>query len=217
MKLKVRASQMGRLMTLPRSKKARENNELSETAKSYVKEVAYSDFFGIKKEFSSKELEKGIICEQDSIDLLNLVEFAEYNKAEEFGDNGWLTGHPDILTENSVIDIKTAWSFETFPFLQKDMDAVVKKSKYEWQLRAYMMLFEKEESKIVYCLVDTPDELLSDFDNEDIHKVNHIEPNKRISCSQIFKRDKGIEMQMKSVYDSANEYYQEVMNELKNK
>ena len=216
-KLKVRASQMGRLMTLPRSKKARENNELSETAKSYVKEVAYSDFFGIKKEFSSKELEKGIICEQDSIDLLNLVEFAEYNKSEEFGDNGWLTGHPDIITDNSVIDIKTAWSFDTFPILQNDMDAVVKKSKYEWQVRAYMMLFEKENAKVVYCLVDTPDDLLSDWDNEAIHKVSHIEPNKRISCSQIFKRDKGIEMQMKSVYDSANEYYKEIINELKNK
>jgi len=208
---------MGRLMTLPRSKKARENNELSETAKSYVKEVAYSDFFGIKKEFSSKELEKGIICEQDSIDLLNLVEFAEYNKSEEFGDNGWLTGHPDIITDNSVIDIKTAWSFDTFPILQNDMDAVVKKSKYEWQVRAYMMLFEKENAKVVYCLVDTPDDLLSDWDNEAIHKVSHIEPNKRVSYSETFKRDIEIEKQMKSVYDSANEYYQEVMNELKNK
>src|SRR5690625_5153647 len=99
--LKVRASQMGRLMTLPRSKKGRENNELSETAKSYVKEVAYSDFFGIKKEFSSKELEKGIICEQDSIDLLTLVEFAEYNQSEEFGDNGWRTLSSSGLKKNS--------------------------------------------------------------------------------------------------------------------
>lgn len=192
------------------------NLKLSETAKTYIKDCANYDFFGIKKEFSSKELEKGIICEQDSIDLLNLVEFQSYEKNKIRKDLGWLSGECDI-DDDIIIDIKTAWSFDTFPMLKKDVDKYIKQGGHEWQLRSYMLLFGKEESKVACCLVDTPDDLLSDWDNEAIHKVSHIEPNKRVSYSGTFKRDLEIEKQMKAVYDSANKYYQSVINELKNK
>src|SRR5690606_20123701 len=109
----VRSSSLSRLMTNPRSKK----EVLSETAKSYIKEIAYQDFFGIRKQFTTKEMEKGNMCEQYVIDLLNIVTFENYVKSDAKGYNGWLSGHPDILTEDEVIDIKTSWSFDTFPFL----------------------------------------------------------------------------------------------------
>lgn len=190
---------------------------LSETAKAYIKEVAYCEFFGIEKDVFTKEISKGIQCEQDSIDLLNLVEFENYSKSTESENNGWLTGHPDILTDTSVIDIKTSWSFDTFPMLQEDADKIVATAKYEWQVRGYMMLFEKESAKVAFCLVDTPDELLSDWDNELIHKVSHIAPQKRITYSQTFTRCLEIEKKIKERYDLANAYYRKIIFELKNK
>lgn len=209
----VRCSRLGDLMTDARSK----SQPLSETAKSYIKEVAYCNFFGIEKDISTKEMTKGIECEQDSIDLLNLVEFENYKKSTESGNNGWLTGHPDILTNDLVIDIKTSWSFYTFPMLQEEADKIVSSAKYEWQLRGYMMLFEKETAKIIFCLVDTPDELLSDWDDELIHKISHIAPNKRITYSQTFTRCLEIENKIKERYALANEYYKKILIELKNK
>ena len=211
--LKIRCSALGMLMTNPRKK----TEVLSETAKSYIKNVAYSDFFGIKKEISTKEMTKGIECEQDTIDLLNLVEFENYTKSDASGDNGWLTGHPDILTDTGVIDVKTSWSFETFPILQEDVEKMIVASKYEWQVRGYMMLFEKEWAKVVWGLVDTPDELLTEWDNEALHKVSHIEPNKRISCSKSFERCLDIESEIKERYDAGNEFYKQIIEELKNK
>lgn len=211
--LKVRCSRLGDLMTSSRSKK----DVLSETAKSYIKEVAFLDFFGIQKEVSTKQMAKGIEQEDESISLLNLVSFEDYKKNEKHFDNGWLTGTPDIIGDDVIIDIKTAWSLETFPMLKDEMDKYVSKGKYEWQVRGYMMLTESNRAMVVSCMVDTPDDLLSDWDDELIHKVDYIQPNKRVSYSDVFERDYDIEKLIKDRYNHANEYYKSIINELERK
>lgn len=216
MEFKARASSFHKLMTEPKTKADKDAGNLSETAKAYVKEQAYADFFGIRKVLDTKEIKKGLWCEQDGIDLINLVEFTDYEKNLVRRDIGWLSGTCDI-NANRIIDVKVAWSFDTFPMLSDDMVKYVKNGGYEWQLRCYMLLYGRDEAQIASCLVDTPDELLTDYDNEDLHKVSHIQPNKRLTYSNVFVRDTEIEKRMKLIYDRANEYYKSIINELKSK
>lgn len=210
--LTVRPSSLSRLMTNSRSKK----DLLSETAKSYVKECVLSDFYGIEKSLYNKQLGKGTFCEDETIDLLNIVEFESFEKNEVTKDIGWIKGTCDIDSK-CLVDIKTSWDFNTFPHFKEDADKIVKKSGYEWQVRAYMMLYNRDSARVVFGLVDTPDDLLSDYDDEAIHKISHIEPNKRITSSSIFHRCDEKENQIKERYEIANEYYQELYNQLKNK
>jgi hypothetical protein len=56
------------------------------------------------------------------------------------------------------VDIKCSWNHTTFPLTDKEVPT----KDYYWQLQGYMALTDFEESKLVYCLVDTPDELIFD-------------------------------------------------------
>jgi hypothetical protein len=206
--MKWRASQIGKLMTTSRSK----TDALSQTAKSYINQIAKENFYGYSTELSSKYLDKGTNQELESINLLNSVRFTDHKKNTLRLENDFITGECDIITNESIIDIKTSWSLDTFPELPEDIDA----KEYEWQGRAYMMLYNRFEFELVYCLVSTWDEFLSEWDNKMIHKVDHIEPHLRIT-SVMFERDLEIEAQMIERCQLATEYYIERMNKLNNK
>ncbi|NBV92122.1 MAG: hypothetical protein EBR91_08140 [Flavobacteriia bacterium] len=206
--MKWRASQIGKLMTTSRSK----TDALSQTAKSYINQIAKENFYGYSTELSSKYLDKGTNQELESINLLNAVRFTDHKKNTLRLENDFITGECDIITNDSVIDVKTPWSLDTFPELPEDIDA----KEYEWQGRAYMMLYNRFEFELVYCLVSTWDEFLSEWDNKTIHKVDHIEPHLRIT-SVMFERDLEIEAQMIERCQLANEYYIERINKLNNK
>ena len=207
--MKFRASQLGKLMTSSRTK----GEVLGQTAKSYIIQKAKEDFFEYKTELTNKYVMKGIHQEQDSIDLLNAVRFESYKKNEKREENEWLTGSCDIITEDLIIDCKTSWSFETFPATSYELKDL---SEYEWQGRAYMWLYDMPTFELCYVMVCTADELLSDFDRYDIHKVDHIDPAKRITSIR-FERDKELEIQMAVRLIEATQFYKEVINQLENK
>jgi len=165
---------------------------LGQTAKSYIIQKAKEDFFEYKTELTNKYLMKGIHQEQDSIDLLNAVRFENYKKNEKREENEWLTGSCDIITEELIIDVKTSWSLETFPATNYELKDL---SLYEWQGRAYMWLYDMPTFELSYVMVSTADDLLSDYDSYAIHKVDHIDPAKRITSIR-FERDKELEIQM---------------------
>ena len=207
--MKFRASQLGKLMTSSRTK----GEALGQTAKSYIIQKAKEDFFEYKTELTNKYVMKGIHQEQDSIDLINAVRFENYKKYEHRAENEWLTGSCDIITEDIIIDIKTSWSLETFPATNYELKDL---SEYEWQGRAYMWLYDRPRFELCYVMVSTADELLSDYDSYAIHKVDHIDPAKRIT-SITFERDKELEIQMAEKLIAATEFYKEVLTQLKNK
>ena len=207
--MKFRASQLGKLMTSSRTK----GEVLSQTAKSYIIQKAKEDFYDYKVELTNKYILKGIHQEQDSIDLLNAVRFESYKKNEKREENEWLTGSCDIITEDLIIDIKSSWSLETFPATSYELKDL---SEYEWQGRAYMWLYDRPRFELCYVMVSTADDILSDFDSYAIHKVDHIDPAKRIT-SITFERDKELEIQMAEKLIAATEFYKEVINQLKNK
>jgi hypothetical protein len=207
--MKFRASQLGKLMTSSRTK----GEVLGQTAKSYIIQKAKEDFFEYKTELTNKYVMKGIHQEQDSIDLLNAVRFENYKKYEHRAENEWLTGSCDIITEDLIIDIKSSWSLETFPATSYELKDL---SEYEWQGRAYMWLYDMPTFELSYVMVSTADDLLSDYDSYAIHKVDHIDPAKRITSIR-FERDKELEIQMAVRLIEATQFYKEVINQLENK
>jgi len=202
-----RCSSLAKLMTNPRNK----SESLSETAKSYIKQLAKENFYGYTSKVETKQMRKGTEYEMESIALVNSVWFgSNFVKNQLRETQGYLSGHPDIITDDSIIDIKTSWSLETFPALAEDADS------YEWQVRGYMHLFNKPRAFVIFCMIDTDDELLSDWDNRDIHKVSHIDPTKRITVIQ-YDRDDLLEELMLSRLRDASEFYSQYMQQLNNK
>jgi hypothetical protein len=145
--------------------------------------------------------------------LLNLVRLEDYKKNEERVENEWLSGCCDIITETSIIDIKTSWSLDTFPATNYELKDL---SDYEWQGRAYMWLYDMPSFELCYVMVTTAPEIMGDYENGALHYVDHIAPEKRIT-SITFARDKEIEIQMAERLILANEFYNEVLTQLNNK
>ena len=206
--MKIRCSSLGKIMTNPRKK----GEVLSQTAKSYIRDIAKQDFFGYVSELDNKYLDKGNQCEQDSIDLFNAVFFTDYKKNTERISNDFLTGECDIDTGESIIGIKTSWSLETFPATEDE----AQDKNYEWQVRGYMMLYNRMNASVSFCMVSTPNELLKDWDNHSVHFVSHIEPEHRVTVVN-YERDFELEKQIEEKCTEAIRYYTEYINELNKK
>lgn len=187
------------------------NAGLSESAKKVVEDEIRALYFGVREKISNKFMQKGIDCEQQSIDLLNNVEFRlskPYIKNTERRSNDWITGECDIYdAETSLIrDIKTSWSLATFPLFATNADD------YEWQMRGYMMLWDCDEASVDYCLIDTPEHLIG-YEQRDLHIVSHIEPEKRVK-SFVYKRDLEKEERIKQRCEQLQAYYNKLRSDL---
>jgi hypothetical protein len=203
--MKFRASSLGKLMTSARSK----SEVLSQTAKSHIEQLAKENFFNYRNQISSRYLDKGQQQEADSIELLNTVRMESYTKHVGRVSNDYLTGECDIITSDTIIDIKTSWSIDTWPALPQDGI----NSDYEWQMRAYMMLYDRPQAEVIYCLVTTDASLLSLFDNHDLHQVDHIPADKRITVLQ-YDRDILVEAEIMERLAICSEYYENYYKQL---
>jgi len=93
--MKVRASALGKMMATPRSK----GELLSQTAKSYIKEVVLQDKYGIYKEFNSRYTDKGNQTEDEAIQLVaDVLDLGFVFKNEEKFQNDFVKGTPDVIT-----------------------------------------------------------------------------------------------------------------------
>ena len=207
--MKFRASSLGKLMTSSRTK----GEVLSQTAKSYIIQLAKENFYGYRTELTNKYVLKGLEQEQDSIDLLNAVRFENYVKNQERVTNEYLTGCCDIITEDLILDLKTSWSLDTFPATSYELKDL---NDYEWQGRAYMYLYDRPTFELCYVMVSTHPEFLSLYDPMDIHEVDHIDPAKRITSIR-FERDKELEIRMEEKLLAASLFYEEVLTQLNEK
>lgn len=108
---------------------------------------------GRYKEIKSKYLEKGILNESGAIELVNEVLGVTYQKNDVRLTNDYLTGECDVKEDSEICDIKCSWDRFTFEESRMADD-------YEWQLRGYMELYEKENARVIYCLTDAPDHLI---------------------------------------------------------
>ncbi|MGJ7611107.1 MULTISPECIES: hypothetical protein [unclassified Variovorax] len=182
---------------------------LSVGAKTYIRELVAQEIFGVDFEVSSKQMEKGITVEPDSIDLLNRVRGLSLSKNTERRSNGLLTGECDLFdaAARRGHDIKSSWSLATFPIAVADCEDRL----YEWQMRGYMALWNASEWEVNYCIVDTPERLVG-FEPMQLHVVSHVPEHQRITTWSL-QRDESKEAAIFQKVMRAREYYAEVIAE----
>jgi hypothetical protein len=205
-------------MTEPRTK----SEVLSQTAKSYIEDLFNELEFGYRKEFSSRYTDKGLEMEDEAIQFASEQfdwEFVVKN-TERF-TNDYITGEPDINTDSLLADIKCSWSLDTYPMFEAEM----KNKDYYWQLQGYMWLTGKTEAELVYCLMNTPLQIVEDevrrahwkagLIDEDIdlrhevqtkHNYDNIPSKLRVKRYIIERDEKAIEKIIEKV-EIAREYY----------
>lgn len=203
---KLRASSVGKIMTNPRTKG---EGILSVGAKTYLREIAKQEIFGVEFEVSSKEMEKGIEVEPDSIALLNRVRGLSLEKNTERRTNEWVTGECDLFdpAANKGYDLKSSWSAKTFPGWILDCED----AGYEWQMRAYMWLWDAASWEVVYALVDTPERLIA-YEPIQMHFVSHLPAHMRLT-GWVIERDLDKEKQMQERVEAARDYLLEVIQQ----
>ena len=151
----VRCSSLGKLMVEPR----RKSEVLSQTAKSYIEDLFNELEFGYRKEFSSRYTDKGLEMEDEAIQFASeQFDWDFVIKNTERFTNDYITGEPDINTDLLLADIKCSWSLDTYPMFEAEM----KNKDYYWQLQGYMWLTGKTEAELVYCLMNTPLQIVED-------------------------------------------------------
>ena len=225
--IKIRASKIGNLMTSPTAK------ELSKGGKTQIKELWLERELGYRPIVNSKYLKKGLNRENDSIGLLSMVDGDFYVKNEKRVTNEYLTGECDIITVNKIIDVKTSWDVKTF--WNADLTKL-----YEWQLRAYMELYDCDKAELVYCLLDASADTVLNEQQKAWYQYNNINPDfmedeeslkayeieadqieknlvigEKLTPSQRIKRfkierDEELTKQMYNQVIKANEYYQTI-------
>ena len=143
--------------------------QLSQGAKSAIKEIWLENEKEFKEEIFDKKLKKGIQAEEDAITLISKVDNHPYWKNTKKEYKGNISGECDVrhkfenietpeglVNELIVIDdTKASWNPRTF--MQADLS-----STYEWQLIAYMYLYDADIARLRYCLVDCPEEVYQD-------------------------------------------------------
>ena len=216
--MKIRCSAIGKIMTNPKTK----GESLSQTTKTYLQELAVQEIYGIRKEFSSRYTDKGNEVEELSIALCNdVLNLGFIYKNEEHYSNDWITGTPDVNTNEILLDVKSSWDATTFPFF----DTELKNKEYFFQLQGYLWLTNKTEALLCYCLIDTPLQIVEDEirrehwkaslieESLDLrafvqakHTFGHIPKEKRVKTFRIAKDDEVIES-IKTRIEECREYY----------
>lgn len=206
----IRCSSIAKIMTEGRSK----SEVFGETAKSAMLEIAREEIFGVRKDLDDvKCIQKGKSCEDAAIQLYNDVFLYDLKKVPSDGrrDNGIITGEPDLIATGSRkgVDIKVAWSLLTFPLTPEQAG----KKDYEWQARGYMCLFDLPQWEIAYCAMDTPPELLRDWDDPKIHFIDSAIPMHHRITVATFTRDMEIEKAMLDKCALANEWIENAVKQ----
>lgn len=146
--------------------------ELSQGAKTYVKEVWLKYEKGFEEEVTDKKLRKGIQAEEDAINLISFVDGVMYIKNETRVKQNNLSGECDVVTEFKnmpivdseeeetidalvIDDTKCSWNPRTF--MNAELTTI-----YEWQGRAYLYLYNADIFRLRHCLVDCPPDVLQE-------------------------------------------------------
>jgi predicted phage-related endonuclease len=210
-------------MTNPRTK----GELLSQTAKTYIEEEVLRAKYGVIKPFYSRYTDKGNIVEGEAIQMAaEALELGLIWKNEEHFTNDFLTGTPDVNTDDVLLDVKSSWDATTFPFFATEIPT----KDYFFQLQGYLELTGKTKALLVYCLVNTPIEMVEDeirrahwnahLLEEDLdlrdeilkrHVFDHIPLNRRVKVFEV-EKDEQVITEIKDRVELCREYYNTLYN-----
>ena len=210
--LKARCSGLADLMVKPKS-----GNGISATAKSAVRKIVKYDLFGYQDFEGNKYTEKGIALEEQAIKLSGRKRGLPLKKNTERREIDWITGVCDIYVPSRklIIDTKCPWDIGSHPFFADEAEEKAQKAGYDIQMQGYMWLWDCDEAQIDFVLLPTPYDQLSSYDdpNRYIDLVEQIPQEKRITTVTI-KRDEKIIEKIKERVEIAQEYYQQLIQEM---
>lgn len=185
--------------------------EFGTTAKNYIIDCWLENEFGASEPVLTPEMQKGMICELEALDLLSRQLPGGFRvKNDERKTNEWFTGECDTIAGDWIEDVKCSWNLRTFVKVQRP-DPL-----YYAQGQVYMDLWDKPYFRVVHVLLDTPDRYLGDLLDEErrrivfklpggedhpaypiyekqlhnLHKVSHIDESKRIKVFEFQRDDK---------------------------
>lgn len=105
---------------------------------------------GIEVVLETEAMQYGIDNEQNAIDLVNSIRGTNYVKADSYKSNAYIEGHPDIITDTHIIDIKCP--------KETTFNAITHKKAlrtYKKQLTGYCWLYEKQYAEILFCSLES--------------------------------------------------------------
>lgn len=136
-------------------KKEKGDDELSSGIKTHLDDVFRAVFWRRRRNLSNKYLDKGLLVEQDILDLASKIDGDFYIKNGQRYSNEYLEGEWDNF-DKKIRDAKANYDLKTF-------DEAELTSLYEWQLHGYSFLAKDEfklpdypESELIYGLVNNP-------------------------------------------------------------
>ena len=133
------------------------NPTLPAGAKSYCEQWLKEQIYERRKRVETKYMDKGLIVEDHSIDMIaELLGFGMLVKNEKKFSDAFMTGEPDVLPKDVVIDAKNPWDCFTFPLFAKE----IPDTDYEWQGQVYMHLTKRKKFILAYTLLDTPGNII---------------------------------------------------------
>jgi hypothetical protein len=120
-------------------------------AKSYLDTVFDDLFWRRKRILGNKYLDKGLMNEQDVLELHSQIDGNTYWKNTEQFENEYVKGMPDNIykPEEKVKDAKANFDLESFR--KADLN-----STYLWQGKGYMWLTGLKKFELMYGLVNNP-------------------------------------------------------------
>lgn len=149
---KFRCSGLVHLMTNGRKK----DELFGDTTKTYLRDIYIKETFNRERpDIKGPACAKGTMVESDSLSLVQEVTGKAYFKNQDRFENDFIQGTPDVILDDKIIDIKSSWTIWTFA----SVDEALAKKNYFYQVLGYMWLTGKKTGDLVYCLVNTPDEL----------------------------------------------------------
>lgn len=125
-------------------------DELPDGCITHLEDLFRSHFWGRRRLVHNKYLEKGIMVEEDALDLLSKIDNDYYPKNEVQFQNKEIQGCPDNI-EAKVLgrDTKSNYDMDTY-------DKAELTKLYDWQLKGYGYLTGIKDWDLCYCLVNTP-------------------------------------------------------------
>ena len=148
-KYKFRCSALGNIIS--------KSGKMTQGVQTYLQEIFIEETTGIRKQVSSKYFDKGNLCEQNAMQILQEAlypnSFVRAFKTKL--SNDFVQGTLDVDMPDYLYDIKNAYDRFTFGKAECSWD-------YEWQVKAYLWLKGKTKGRLFYTLCDMPEELIQE-------------------------------------------------------
>lgn len=206
---------------------------LSAGGQSYIQDWLREqpELYGRRKEFTNKYTYKGNEMEDASIEFIEaMLGYDFLFKNEESFQNDWIVGTPDVIQSDHVIDVKNSFDQTTFPLFKSEVPS----KDYWWQGQGYMWLTGRNQYKLIYTLMNSPEELIYsaarsycyanylDLDlyldevyekHREMMTYDDVDPSLRIKVFEFDRDDEAIEL-IKDRVESARRYIDELLKTL---